>query len=46
MFIVGLTKGIIDYNRNGYVGSVAVMVLLAAIQIGFLGLLAEMINKK
>jgi hypothetical protein len=46
MFIVGLTKGYIDFSRNGQVGSIAVTLTIAAIQIGFLGLIAEMINKK
>jgi glycosyltransferase involved in cell wall biosynthesis len=46
LFSLGLIKGIIDFNNNGYIGSLAITSTLTAIQIGFLGLIAEMINKK
>ena len=46
LFIIGFGKGAFDFVTGGKVGVAAVTVVLAAIQIGFLGLLAELIIKR
>jgi glycosyltransferase involved in cell wall biosynthesis len=46
LFLLGFIKAVIDYNNNSYIGSAAVATILTSIQIGFLGIIAEMINKK
>ena len=43
---LGITKGAIDFMRDGQLGLLAVMVIIAAIQIGFMGLIAELIIKR
>lgn len=44
--ILGISKGTFDFINQGKIGAAAVTTVLAAIQIGFLGLLAELIIKR
>jgi glycosyltransferase involved in cell wall biosynthesis len=46
LFVVGLSKALIDFFHQNYFGVGSAIVILTAIQIGFLGLLADLILKR
>lgn len=46
LLILGVTKALFDYSSLGKIASGEVMIVLAAIQIGFLGLIADLIIKR
>ncbi|PYV44023.1 MAG: hypothetical protein DMG06_08315 [Acidobacteria bacterium] len=46
LLVVGLSKALIDFFHQNYFGVGSAIVILTAIQIGFLGLLADLILKR
>jgi glycosyltransferase involved in cell wall biosynthesis len=46
LFLVGVTKGIIDYTRQGHLGLLAIALALTGIQMLFIGLLADLIDQR
>jgi glycosyltransferase involved in cell wall biosynthesis len=46
LLLIGLTKALIDFLHQNYFGVGAAIVILTAIQIGFLGLLADLILRR
>jgi glycosyltransferase involved in cell wall biosynthesis len=46
LFLVGLIKGVADFLGQGHIGSAAIIAVLTAIHIGFLGLIADLIIKR
>jgi glycosyltransferase involved in cell wall biosynthesis len=46
LLVIGLSKALIDFLHQNYFGVGAAIAILAAIQIGFLGLLADLVLKR
>jgi glycosyltransferase involved in cell wall biosynthesis len=46
LLVIGLSKALVDFLHQNYFGIGAAIVILAAVQIGFLGLLADLILKR
>ena len=46
LLVIGLSKALIDFLHQNYFGVGAAIAILAAVQIGFLGLLADLILKR
>jgi len=46
LLVIGLSKALIDFLHQNYFGVGSAIVILAAVQIGFLGLLADLILKR
>jgi hypothetical protein len=46
LFLVGLTKAMIDLIHQNFFGVGSAIVMLAALQIAFLGLLADLITRR
>ena len=46
LLVIGLSKALIDFLHQNYFGIGSAIVILAAVQIGFLGLLADLILKR
>jgi len=44
--LVGIIKGVIDVQRTNGIGSLAVILVVFAVQIFFFGLLADLVNKR
>jgi glycosyltransferase involved in cell wall biosynthesis len=46
LLVIGLSKALVDFLHQNYFGIGAAIVILAAVQIGFLGLLADLVLKR